>query len=591
MSDFHTVERSVTGRRWLDRAGGDAAVDRLGLAISQRHGLPDVLGRLLASRGVGLDAVPEFLEPTLRTALPNPSILRDMDKAAGVVAEVVQRGETIGILADYDVDGATSAAILIRFLEAVGTPIELHVPDRMKEGYGPNAPALRGLRDRGASVVLTLDCGIMAFEPLAEAARDGVRVVVLDHHVAEPQLPEAVAVVNPNRMDEDGHLGHLAAVGVTFLFLVALNRTLRAAGWYENRPEPNLMQYLDLVALGTVCDVVPLVDLNRALVNQGLKVMAGRRNVGLTALADVARMDSAPDAYQLGFILGPRVNAGGRVGESLLGARLLSSNDTTAAREIATKLDQYNLERREIEKTVLDAAIEQAEAETGDRPVVVVAGEGWHPGVIGIVAGRLRERFNRPACVIALDGLIGKGSGRSVPGVALGPAVIAAQQTGLLLGGGGHAMAAGFTVEREKLDAFRDFLAERVEADLAGQPLVASLNVDGMLSAGGANLALVETLARIGPFGTGNPEPRFVITGAKVVDSAVVGENHVRCILADQAGGRLKGIAFRAMDSELGPALLKRDGLVLHVAGKLKRDDWQGRRGVQLFIDDAAVVG
>lgn len=591
MAAFLGVERSFAGRRWVARSAGDPSVERTGLAIAQRHGLPEIVGRLLASRGVGIDEVGRFLEPTLKELLPDPSLLRDMDGCAERLVHAVKRGERIAVFADYDVDGATSAALLVRYLRQVGSDPIVYIPDRIEEGYGPNAEALVGLKRRGADLVVTLDCGVTAHEPLAAARAAGLDVLVVDHHVAEPALPPAIAVVNPNRVDEDGSLGHLAACGVTFLTLVALNRALRRAGWFTGaRVEPNLIALLDLVALGTVCDVVPLTGLNRAFVLQGLKVMAQRGNAGLTALADVAGLDARPDTYHLGFVLGPRVNAGGRVGESGLGARLLVADDAGEARRVAEALDRYNAERREIEARVLAEAEAAAARQPADLPVLLVAGEGWHPGVIGIVAGRLKEKYNRPACVVALEGGLGKGSGRSVAGVSLGPAVIAAHQAGIVLKGGGHPMAAGFTVEEGKLDALRDFLAERVTSELAGEPLVPTLSIDGQLAAGGATRALFDTLQKVGPFGSGNAEPRFVLTDLRPVDLREVGSGHLRGVFVGQDGGRVKGIAFRALEGELGQSLLKSGGRPIHVAGHLRADDWNGRSDVQVHIDDAADV-
>src|SRR5215469_1432375 len=423
---FLGVERSLLGRRWRAR-GGD---DREGLAIAQRLALPEIVGRLLASRGVAPEGAESFLKPTLRELLPDPSRFRDMDKAADRLAHAVQTGEPIAVFGDYDVDGATSSALLARFFAAAGHPLKIYIPDRMKEGYGPNLPALLALKEQGVRIVITVDCGITAFEPLAAAEAAGLEVIVVDHHVAEPRLPAALAVINPNRLDEAKGHGQLAAVGVTFLLVVAVNRALRQAGWYgEARAEPDLKRWLDLVALGTVCDVVPLTGLNRALVAQGLKVMARRGNPGLVALADVARLSEPPGCYHAGFLLGPRVNAGGRVGEAGLGARLLTTEDEIEARELAQRLDGHNAERRQIEELVQAAAIAQVEARLAPG-LVFAAASGWHAGVIGIVASRLKERYGRPACVVALDedGAIGKGSGRSISGIDLGSAVIAARQ-------------------------------------------------------------------------------------------------------------------------------------------------------------------
>ena len=583
---FLGVERSVTGRRWRARP----ADERAGLAIAQRLSLPEIIGRLLAGRGIGAEAAESFLNPTLRDLLPDPSRFKDMDGAAERLAYAVRQGEGIAVFGDYDVDGATSSALLARFFAAVGRPLRIYIHDRMKEGYGPNLPALLALKAEGIGLVVTVDCGITAFEPLAAAAAAGLDFIVVDHHVAEPRLPRAFAVVNPNRLDEAPGHGQLAAVGVAFLLAVAVNRALRKAGWYDGgRAEPDLRQLLDLVALGTICDVVPLTGVNRALVTQGLKIMGARANIGLAALADVARLNEAPGTYHAGFLLGPRVNAGGRVGAADLGARLLSTGDPQEAAAIARQLDAFNTERRQIEETVLVEAIAQAESRLAPG-LVLVSSQGWHPGVIGIVASRLKERYGRPACVVALGEGIGKGSGRSVAGIDLGNAVIAARQAGLLVNGGGHAMAAGFTVEAGKLAALQGFLANRLDAGLDGERPQPTLDLDAALQPGGATSDLLRQIERLGPFGSGNAEPRFAITAARIVRADPAGEAHVRCIVSGADGGRLKAIAFRSLENELGRALLQRAGPALHLAGHLRADRWNGRDDVQLLIDDAAVA-
>ncbi|WP_340118125.1 single-stranded-DNA-specific exonuclease RecJ [Pelagibius sp. 7325] len=588
---FLGVERSLCGKRWEERL----ADGRQALALSQQLGLPEIVGRVLAARGVDGEEAERFLNPTLRAYLPDPSVFQDMDRAAQRLVRAVEAGEKVAVFGDYDVDGATSSAVLGRFFAALGVPLQIYIPDRLAEGYGPNAPALKRLKAAGVDLVITVDCGITAFDALDAAAAAGLEVIVVDHHAAEPRLPAAAAVVNPNRLDDSSGLGQLAAVGVAFLLVVALNRALRDAGWYRRagRPEPDLLQWLDLVALGTVCDVVPLTGLNRALVAQGLKVMAARRNAGLVALSDVARMDEKPGTYHAGFLLGPRVNAGGRVGEAPLGARLLTCDDPGEAAAIAVRLDAYNAERKAIEVQVLDQAIRQVEETGPGEGLVFAASEGWHAGVIGIVASRLKERFNKPALVVALENGVGKGSARSVPGVDLGAAVIAARQEGLLVNGGGHAMAAGLTVAQEHLAALTAFLDTRLARRLAEIDYRPSLGIDGALKPRGATLELLEQLERCGPFGVGNVQPRFALTAVKVSKASVVGENHVRCFLGDAAGsggGSLKGIAFRALDSDLGPALLQTAGLPLHVAGRLQVDRWNGREGVQFVIEDAAPV-
>ena len=581
---FLGVERSATGRRWRARSTGD---DRLSLQLAQRLGVPELIARLLAARGIGADEADRFLKPTLRDWLPDPSHLLDMEKAVERLVRAVRDGEQIAVFGDYDVDGATSSALLHRYLAAVGGKVRVYIPDRMTEGYGPNAPALRKLRSEGASVAITVDCGTTAFEALAEAKAIGLDVLVIDHHTAEPALPEAFAVVNPNRLDETSPHRTLAAVGVTFLLVVGLNRALRKAGWFASRPEPDPLAWLDLVALGTVCDVVPLIGVNRALVTQGLKVLRRRGNAGLAALADVARMQTEPEAYQLGFLLGPRVNAGGRVGRADLGTRLLAADEPGEARAIAAELDRFNAERQAIEAIVLEQAMAMA-ADATDTPVMVVGAEGWHAGVIGIVASRLKDHFNRPVCIVSLENGIGKGSGRSVPGAALGPAVIAARQAGLLINGGGHAMAAGFTLEAGRLADLARFLSDHMAAQLSQIDPLPSLGFDGALAPGAATPELVELVQQVGPFGAGNAEPRFAMAGVKVVKADVVGEKHVSCVMAGSDGSRLRGIAFRSLENGLGSALLQARGSALHVAGKLRLDTWNGRRQAQLHVEDAA---
>ncbi len=583
------VAQSVSGRFWRQRP----ADDRTALALSQRLGVPDIVGRVLAGRGVAMEDAEGFLNPTLKSALPDPSRLRDMDKAAERLANAIEGGERIAVFGDYDVDGATSSALLDRYFKAIGVALTVYIPDRQKEGYGPNTPALLTLRQQGVAVVVTVDCGIAAFEPLAAAADAGLDTIVVDHHQAEPRLPTAAAVVNPNRLDDDSGLGQLAAVGVTFLLVVALNRTLRQRGWFKGSREPDLLQWLDLVALGTVCDVVPLTGLNRVLVAQGLKIAAHRNNPGLAALSDLAGVDQRPGAYHLGFVFGPRLNAGGRVGNSHLGAKLLATDDMDEAQAIAAKLNDFNLERREIEAAIQAQAIELADAkQAGQQPLVFLADPRWHQGVIGIVASRLKDRYRRPAIIVAMDGEAGKGSGRSIPGVDLGAAITAAKQAGLLLAGGGHAMAAGLTVAPDKVVELEAFLSERIAEAMAGQPgsqiLGHSLGLDGALTVSGASRDLFDTLESAGPYGAGHPEPRFAIANADVVKADLVGQNHVRMVLAGARGGRLKGIAFGVADSPLGQAMLSAQGRSLHLAGHLRADDWQGRRGVQLFIEDAA---
>ncbi|NVJ92599.1 MAG: single-stranded-DNA-specific exonuclease RecJ [Methylocystaceae bacterium] len=579
------VETSVSGKRWIGRDFDE----RMAMTLSQRLGVSELTGQVMAARQVNLDEANTFLNPTLRDLLPDPYRFKGMKEGVARLSAAIQNEELIAVFGDYDVDGATSSALLRRFLNAVGAKSTIYIPDRMSEGYGPNSAAMDTLKGQGVQVVVTVDCGTTSFEPLAHAKEIGLEVIVIDHHEAEVKHPECVALINPKRLDEDTGFSHLAAVGMTFLFAVGVNRALRETDWFkDDRKEPDLRNLLDLVALGTVCDVVPLQGLNRAFVIQGLKVMARRGNAGLAALADKAGVSETPEAYHAGFVLGPRVNAGGRVGESYLGANLLSTDNARLAAEIAAQLDEYNKDRKELEQVVLDEAIAYADGQEHSS-IVVAVGRDWHPGVIGIVASRLKERYSLPACVISIneEGM-GHGSGRSVTGVDLGTAIIAARQSGLLVKGGGHAMAAGFSVAEDKVADLTDFLKERIGRQITEQNVQPTYKCDGVISPSAVTPALVEEMERIGPFGAGNAQPRFVLAGVTVQRADVVGSDHVRCFLTDQFGVRLKAIAFRALDSDLGQILLNHGGKKLHVAGRLKLDTWGGGTSVQLLIDDAA---
>ena len=581
---FFEVKHSCTGKRWLERSGDS----RHALAISQQFQLPEIIGRFLDARGITADQVDAFLDPKLTSSLPDPAHLLDMDAGVARLIQALQGQEKIAVFGDYDVDGATSSALLARYFKAVGADYQIYIPDRITEGYGPNILALEKLIKDGTKVVITVDCGTTAYEPLAFAKEKALDVVVVDHHVAEAGLPEAIAVINPNRMDEASEHGQLAAVGVTFLLAVALNRGLREAGYFKDWQEPDLMQWLDIVALGTVADMVALTGVNRALVVQGLKVMLRRKNAGLSALADVALIDEAPSTYHLGFLLGPRINAGGRVGESYLGAQLLATESAEEAFEIAQKLDAYNTERREIENQVLQEALEKAEQQKAGS-VVYIAGEGWHPGVIGIVASRLKERYGLPSCVLTIEDGKATGSGRSITGVDLGACVIAARQAGIITDGGGHKMAAGFSLDHDRLDDFNAFLSERISKQIEEEGIVPTINIDGAVSVEGATMELVEVLQKLAPFGTGNAEPRFAFSNVRIAKSDVVGVNHVRCFLTGlDSKKQLAAIAFNCVDTELGRALLRHKGLPLHIVGRLRENIWQGRSSVQLLIDDVA---
>ncbi|MBI1416087.1 MAG: single-stranded-DNA-specific exonuclease RecJ [Limimaricola sp.] len=578
---FLNVEQSLGGRRWV---GPGAEAERLAAAMAQQVGLPPALCAVLAARGVAPEASGAWLAPTLRELLPDPRSLRDMEVAAGRLLRAVEQGQRIAIFADYDVDGGASAALLIVWLRAMVREATLYIPDRIDEGYGPNPPAMAALA-QAHDLIVCVDCGTLSHAAIAAAK--GADVLVLDHHLGGETLPPALAVVNPNRQDESGDLGHLCAAGVVFLALVEANRQMRGAG----QSGPDLMDLLDLVALATVADVAPLIGVNRAFVRQGLAVMARRQRPGLVALSDVAGMASAPTAYHLGFLLGPRVNAGGRVGRADLGARLLATPDPAEAGALAARLDELNTERREIEAQVRAVALEQAEARGLEGPLVWAAGEGWHPGVIGIVAGRLKETTHRPAVVIGLDGDEGKGSARSVPGVDLGAAVQRLAAEGLLVKGGGHRMAAGLTVKRDMVEPAMARLAELLAQQGAGAGGRPDLRIDAALMPGAATPELIEQVEAAGPFGAAAPAPRFAFPDLAITDARIVGSGHLKLRLSDGHGGRLEAIGFGAMDGPLGPALMAHGGARFHLAGHVEVNDWQGRRRVQLRLDDAAPAG
>jgi single-stranded-DNA-specific exonuclease len=588
---FLGVENSATGRAWRDRL--DARGAARALAIAQRHDLPELLARIIAGRNVEVDAVEAFLDPTVRGSMPDPHVLTAMPEAAARIADAVERGETIAIFGDYDVDGATSSALLARFLRRAGSDPLIHIPDRMFEGYGPNVEAVRALAGRGATLLITVDCGTTSIEPLVQARTLGVDVVVVDHHQADEELPPAVAIVNPNRRDDLSGLGYLAAVGLTFMTVVAVNRLLRTRGfWTANRPEPDLLTFLDDVALGTVADVVPLIGLNRAFVAKGLIALRQRNRIGHTSLMDVARLAGPPEAWHLGFLLGPRINAGGRIGRADLGVRLLIEEDPIAAARIAAELDRLNRERQLIEMDTVAQAEGEAIAALGleDKgAVVVTAAEGWHPGVVGLVAARLKEKFGRPAFAIALEpGGIGTGSGRSIPGVDIGRAVRRAVADGLLEKGGGHAMAAGVTLRKSALAPLRAFLESSLAADVESARRSNGLMIDGAVSAGAANAELVSMIERAGPFGSGNPEPVIALPAHTLAYTEEAGQSHIRLRLKSAGGAGVNGIAFRAAGQKLGAALVQNRGRLVHAAGSFAIDRWQGEERVQFRLCDIA---
>ncbi|HYV72046.1 MAG TPA: single-stranded-DNA-specific exonuclease RecJ [Pseudolabrys sp.] len=590
---FLGVERSLTGRAWRERLDGRGSARAL--AIAQRYGVDELLARIIAGRDVDVDQVDSFLDPTIKRLMPDPYTLTDMEAAATRIADGITRGESIAIFGDYDVDGATASALLSRYLRHCGLDPIIHIPDRIFEGYGPNVDAIRSFAERGVKLLVSVDCGVTSPEPLAEAKRRGVETVVIDHHQGDEKLPEAVAIVDPNRPDDLSGLGHLAAVGLVFLTLVAVARELRRRNfWSDLRPEPDLLSLLHLVALGTVADVVPLHGLNRAFVAKGLIALRRREHPGTTALMDVARLSGPPEPWHLGFLLGPRINAGGRIGRADLGVRLLLEEDPGEAARIASELDRLNRERQQIEQATVAQAEAEALAALGleeKGAVIVTAAQSWHPGVVGLVAARLKERFGRPAFAIALEpGASGTGSGRSIIGVDLGRAVRRAVQEGLLLKGGGHAMAAGVTLKKDLLGKFRAFMEETLAGSVEAARRDSALLFDGAVSAGAFNFSLADLVSRAGPFGAGNPEPLLALPAHTLAHADPVGDGHIRARFRSGDGKFVNAIAFRAMGQPLGRTLLENRGQALHAAGHIAMDRWQGEERVQLRLVDVAAV-
>ncbi len=589
ISQFLDVSRSLSGRAWRQRPA-EPSVTR---AHMQALGLDEPLARALASRGVRADQGADFLTPTLKALFPDPSSFMDMDAAASAILDALTAGSSIHVFADYDVDGASSAALLVRWFRAMGADLPIYVPDRLTEGYGPSAKAFDTLKASGADLVITVDCGAAANEAVAHASAIGLNVVVIDHHMMREEPPLCLAVVNPNRPGDNSGQGNLAAAGVVFVLLAALNREARARGLFADREQPDIRQWLDLAAMGAVCDVTGLTGFNRALTGLGLRVMSDWKNPGLKALLAAAKAEEGPaKTNHAGFILGPRINAGGRIGKSDLGARLLSTDDPEEARAIAEELDALNIGRREIERQVTEEAIrrvEQTGAHDDGSAVVVVAGDDWHPGVVGIVAGRLRERWRKPVIVIGVDAVngIGKGSGRSQPGMNLGRAIQAAWNEGLLIAGGGHAMAAGLTVKTDGIDTLRNFLNDRLSGEQVEAEVLDRVEIDALIEPGGATRTLFETFEQLAPFGPANPEPLFALAGVQAREPVAMNGGHVRCRLIGADGASVRAIAWRCADLPLGKALLAGQG-GLSVAGRLKADDWNGRRGVQFEIEDVA---
>lgn len=581
LSPLFNHTSSVLGRKWYEKT----ADTRNCLAISQFFNLSPFVGKLLATRDLTPETVADYLNPTIKKLMPDPSHLKDMDKGIDRVINAIQNQQKIVVFGDYDVDGATSSALFKLYFHDIGLDLTVYIPQRIEEGYGPNIPALTQLKQQGHSLVIMVDCGTTAFEALAHAKTIGLDVIIIDHHISAPLMPEVVALINPNRIDESSPLTTLCAAALSFVFLVALHRRLRQEQWFVAKSEPDLRQYLDLVALGTVCDVMPLTHLNRAFVTQGLKVLHHRSNIGLKALSDIAGIDESPSAYHLGFMLGPRINAGGRVGKASFGSRLLASRDAIEAQHLAQELNLLNQERQEIELVVLEQALEQIQKKRLDKhPLILVGDENWHIGVIGIVAGRLKERFQKPVCVVGFEADIGKGSGRSIAGVNLGSAMHLACQKGLLVNGGGHAMAAGFTVMKDHFLLFHEFLCAHFTDEVAN--IEPRMDVDAVLSPMAATVEFLKELSLLEPYGAGNPTPRFCLHKIRLTTVERVGVNHLRAFAYGEDGTRLKVMAFRSFETELGNQMLHLQGQYVALAGTLKLDNWNGREQVTFFLDD-----
>jgi single-stranded-DNA-specific exonuclease len=566
---------------------------RQSLLIQQKFRLPEAVANILASKEIGIDEIENFLNPTLKQTLPNPLDLLDMQQAVDLVIEKINKKEKIVVFGDYDVDGATSCSLLKRFFAAIGVVVEIYIPDRIKEGYGPNVAAFTKLCTQGTKLIITVDCGTNSFESIAVANKSNVDVIVIDHHIGAQELPKAI-VVNPNRLDEVFPEKNIAAVAVSFLFLVALNSALKQGNFYEKNSiiPPNLLQFLDLVALGTVCDVMPLKGINRTFVHQGLKVAQKRHNLGLKSLSDIAGVEESLNSYHLGFVIGPRINAGGRIGKCSLGADLLSSNDQFQVKKISQELHELNAQRQFLEKeTTKEAIVEVEKKNLQQKPIIIVAKENWHVGVVGIVASRLKEAYNKPAIVIALDGEIGKASCRSISGVNLGAAIINAKLSEILIAGGGHAMAAGFTIAKNRIDDLRDFLFSALKEDVEEYGKFVIKNFYDYLDVNSANMFLAENLTKLEPHGVGNQKPRFIFKNLKIEDFKLIGkdQNHISCFFSGKEAlnknKRLKGVAFNIIDSKIGEELMKK-GKTIDVAGQLNINYWQGNKSLQIMIED-----
>ena len=577
---------SVTGKNWIFKKFDQEKI----VYLKDNFSLDEITAKLLVIRNIKKEDINSFLNPSIKNFLPNPNCLLDMEKSSSRTVEAIKNKEKIGVFGDYDVDGATSTALLGKYFEELKLTYEIYIPDRKTEGYGPSIKGFKELIEKDVKIIFTVDCGTLSFEAIDYARNKNIDVIVLDHHQSEINLPKAYSVVNPNRLDDKSNLQYLCAAGVSFMFLVSINRELRSIDWFKKNSidEPNLINYLDLVSLGTVCDVVPLVGLNRAIVKQGLKILKAKKNLGLKTLIDICKIETKPSIYHLGYILGPRINAGGRVGKCSHGANLLLSSSPKEVFKLATELDEYNKERRMLEQDLTEKILIESRNKLKD-PILILQGKNWHEGVIGIVASRLKEKFNKPTIIISINGDIGKASARSIIGFDIGSAIIAAAQEKILLKGGGHKMAGGFSINVSNIDKFKQFIFRKfknINEDLTQQkPLL----LDGKIAPSAINLEFYDKVNILSPFGSGNPEPKFIVENLKPVNSKIVGEKHIKSVLIGAEGTSIKTIAFNAADSEVGAYLLKKNNNTFNIAGKLSLNEWRGEKNVEFIIDDISV--
>ena len=578
---------SISGKNWILKKYNQEEISFL----KDNFFLDEITSKLLSIRKIKKEDIKSFLNPSIKNFLPNPNTLMDMEKATLRTSKSINKKEKVGIFGDYDVDGATSTALLGKYFTELKIPYEIYIPDRKKEGYGPSIKSFKELIDKGVKIIFTVDCGTLSFDAIEFAKENNTDVIVLDHHQSEIKLPKAFSIINPNRFDDESNLQYLCAAGVTFMFLVSINRKLRLENWFtkNNIDEPNLINYLDLVSLGTVCDVVPLIGLNRAIVKQGLKILKIKNNLGLKTLLDICKIESNPSIYHLGFMLGPRINAGGRVGKCSHGANLLLDTDPKNAFKLASELDQFNKERQMLEKDLLRKLLNETKDYSKD-PVLVLSGSNWHEGIIGIVAARLKDKFNKPVIIISIDGEIGKASARSIVGFDIGSVIIAATQNKILLKGGGHKMAGGFSINIRNIEKFKEFVFRRfrnINEDLTSEK---PLYLDSTISPAAVNLDFYNKVNNLAPFGSGNPEPKFIIENLKTVNSKIVGEKHIKSVLIGKDGTTIKSIAFNAVDNDLGGYLIKKNNKTFNIAGKLSLNEWKGQSNVEFIIDDISVI-